>query len=84
MNDLVSASASLAVWQPQSFPELLGAAAIWSILGIILLTFGYKVFDWVLRRVDFDAELAKGNIAVGIVAAAVILAVAIVIHAAIV
>ncbi len=73
----------LAAWQPETLPGLLGAAAIWSVLGIILLAFGYKVFDLILRRVDFDGELAKGNTAVAIVAGAVILAIAIIIHAAI-
>ena len=73
----------LAAWQPDTFPEYLGAAAIWSLLGIVLLVFGYKLFDWVLRKVDFDEELNKGNIAVAIVAAALIIGVSIIIHAAI-
>lgn len=77
-------SGYLAAWEPSTFPQLLGAAAIWSVLGILLLLFGYKLFDWALRKVDFDGELAKGNVAVGIVAAALILAIAIIIHAAIV
>jgi putative membrane protein len=73
----------LAAWQPDTFPEYLGAAAIWTALGIALLILGYKIFDWVLRRVNFDDELRKGNIAVAIVAAAMILGIAIIIHAAI-
>jgi uncharacterized membrane protein YjfL (UPF0719 family) len=73
----------LAVWRPDTFVEFLGAAAVWSLLGIILLLFGYKLFDWMLRKVDFDAELAKGNTAVAIVAGAMIIAIAIIIHAAI-
>lgn len=73
----------LAIWRPDTFPELLGAATLWSLLGIFLLIFGYKLFDWVIRKIDFDAELAKGNVAVAIVAAALILGVAIIIHAAI-
>ncbi len=73
----------LAAWHPSTFPEYLGAAALWTLLGIALLIFGYKVFDWVIRKVNFDEELKKGNIAVAIVAAAMILGIALIIHAAI-
>ncbi len=74
---------ALAAWQPDNFPEFLGSATIWSLLGIVLLIFGYKLFDWALRKLRFDEELAKGNIAVAIVAAAMIVSIAIIIHAAI-
>lgn len=74
----------LAVWQPESFPQLLGAAAIWAILGILILVLGYKIFDFIMPGIRFDEQLAKGNIALAIVIAAFLLGVAIIIHAAIV
>lgn len=52
---------------------------IFGILGIFLTVLGFKVFDWTLKKVDVEKELAeKQNIAVAIVVAAVILGVAIV------
>jgi putative membrane protein len=56
---------------------------IYGVIGIVLTIGGYKIFDWV-TAIDVEKELAeKQNIAVAIVTAAVILGVAIVIHAAI-
>ena len=58
---------------------------LFGVLGIVLTAFGFKVFDWVLTRVDIERELAeKQNVAVAIVTAAVILAVGAVIVASIV
>lgn len=76
-------SGILAMWRPETFPELLGAALVWSVLGIIVLIIGYKLFDLATPRVKFDEQLNKGNMAVAIVIAALLLGVAIVVHAAI-
>lgn len=76
-------SGILAMWRPETFPELLGAALVWSLLGIIVLIIGYKLFDLATPRVHFDEQLNKGNMAVAIVIAALLLGVAIVVHAAI-
>jgi putative membrane protein len=70
-------------WQPTTFPGLLGAAAIWAILGIFLLLAGFKIFDYITPNIHFGNELNKGNIAVAIVLASFFLCVAIIIAMAI-
>jgi uncharacterized membrane protein YjfL (UPF0719 family) len=62
-------------------------ALLWSIIfgvvGIVLVIAGYKIFDWV-TPIDVEKELSeKQNIAVAIVAAAIILGIAWVTAAAI-
>ena len=49
-----------------------------SILGIILMAIGYKVLDWVVPA-DFNKELEKGNLAVGIVVAGLLIGIAVII-----
>ncbi|MBU5315282.1 DUF350 domain-containing protein [Clostridium bornimense] len=49
-----------------------------SILGIILMAIGYKVLDWVVPA-DFNKELEKGNLAVGIVVAGLLIGIALII-----
>jgi len=66
----------------ESFGALLWAV-IFGLLGIILIIAGYRIFDWV-SPIDVEKELSeKNNIAVAIVCAAVIIGIAIVIHASI-
>ena len=31
-------------------------------LGLVLMFFAYKVFDWLSPKIDFEEELKKGNI----------------------
>jgi len=58
-------------------------AVIYGLLGIILIIAGYRIFDWV-SPIDVEKELSeKNNIAVAIVCAAVIIGIAIVVHASI-
>ena len=46
----------------------------YGISGILLILFGYKIFDLLTPRIHFTTELVeKQNIAVGIVVAAIIL-----------
>jgi uncharacterized membrane protein YjfL (UPF0719 family) len=60
------------------------AAVSFGLLGILLTLLGYKVFDWSATRIDVQKELAENhNIAVAIVAAAVIIGIAMVVSAAI-
>jgi len=73
----------LAAWSPDTFPQLIGAAAVWAFLGLILLIGGFKLFDWVLPTVDFSDALNKDNRAIGILLAGFFVAMAIIIHAAI-
>lgn len=73
---------ALTHFNSESFGALLWAA-IFGFLGIILIIVGYRIFDWV-SPIDVEKELSeKHNIAVAIVCAAVIIGIAIVIHASI-
>lgn len=60
------------------FTEI-GKAILWAILSAILMGFGtslgVKIFDITTPGIDEKEELRKGNIAVAIVLAAVILAI---------
>ena len=72
-------------WDFKSLANALGATVLFGVVGIGLTLLGYKVFDWILPKIDVQTELGeKHNIAVAIVAAAVIVAVAIVVSAAII
>src|SRR5438477_4102079 len=45
-------------------------AAVFGVMGMILMFLGFKIFDWMTPRIDVERELAeKGNIAVAIVCA---------------
>jgi len=50
----------------------LGFAAMFGGLGIVLSIIGYFLFDLVEWRIDFAAEIKKGNVAAAIVVAAFI------------
>ena len=67
---------------PHSAQAIL-AVVVFGLIGIGLMVFGFKFFDWLLPRIDVQAELAeKHNLAVAIVFAAVIFSVAAVVIAA--
>lgn len=51
-------------------------------LGVVLMFVAYRVIDWLTPKVDFEDELKKGNVAVGLFIAAIFIAVAIVIGGA--
>jgi uncharacterized membrane protein YjfL (UPF0719 family) len=56
---------------------------IYGLLGIVLTIAGYKIFDWI-TPIDVEKELSeRQNVAVAIVAAAVIIGIALVVAAAI-
>lgn len=56
---------------------------IFGVVGIVLTVAGFKIFDW-MTPIDVEKELSeKQNVALAIVCAAVILGIAIVMHAAI-
>ena len=81
---LAQTSGPLFPWPPDTVWLALMYALLFGLLGILLTVFGFKVFDWVLTRVDVESELAeKHNIAVAIVVAAVVLGISIVVAAAV-
>lgn len=52
---------------------------IYGLIGIVLLIFGYWIFDKVLTKLDFNEELKKNNIAMAIVIAGFMIAIGIII-----
>src|SRR5581483_1275428 len=70
---------------PDTFWPGLIMAALYGLLGIVLVVGGFKVLDVLTPRVDFQQELAeKQNVAVAIVIAAFILGICFVVAYAIV
>ena len=70
----------LAAWQPENLQMALLSALCFGVMGIVLMLLGFKLFDWILPRVDVERELAENhNIAVAIVMAAVVLGIALII-----
>jgi uncharacterized membrane protein YjfL (UPF0719 family) len=55
---------------------------VYAVLGVALMFAAYRVIDLLTPKVDFEDELRKGNVAVGIFIAAIFLSVAIVIGGA--
>jgi len=72
-------------WPPTALWQVLLYTIIFGVLGILMVAFGFKVFDWLLPKVDVEVELAeRQNVAVAIVMAAVVLGISAVIIAAMV
>lgn len=57
---------------PENFPGDLAATLAFGLLAILLVVTGYKLFDLILTKVDFDEELKKGNLSMAIVIASFI------------
>lgn len=80
---VVDASRSIFELDPHFWPNLWGGligALVFGMLGILLMAFGFKVFDWLMPRIDFERELAeKNNVAVAVLSAAIVLGIAIII-----
>ena len=71
------------IWTANSFEMSLLAAAAFGLLGIALLALGYKVFEWITPKLDVEKKLQEGNIAVGIMVGALLLAIGVIIAVAI-
>ena len=52
------------------------AAAVFGVVGIVLLLLGYWLFDLITPRIDVQKELCDKNVAVAIVVAALLLGIA--------
>jgi uncharacterized membrane protein YjfL (UPF0719 family) len=48
-------------------------SALFAILGIVMSTLGYKLFDLIDTKVDFAEEIRKGNMAAAVVVAGFLL-----------
>ena len=60
----------------------LGNMVLFAFVAIVLLFFAFKTFDKAITRIDLEAEVARGNVAAGIVVGSVILAIGIIIAVA--
>lgn len=72
-----------AEWNPEALASALLAAALFGLLGIAMLVVGFKVFEWITPKLNVEEELAKGNVAVGILVAAVVIGVSLIVVRAI-
>ncbi len=54
----------------------LGASLVFGLAGILLLMAGYFVFEYLTAKLHVQEELAKGNLAVAVVVAALLLSIA--------
>ena len=59
------------------------AAALFGGLGILMTSFGYKLFDMIETKVDFAQEINKGNMAAAVVIAAFLLGICFIIGRAV-
>ena len=63
---------------PENFWIGAFGSLVFGVIGIVLLILGYFLFDLITPKLDVPAELTKGNVSVGIVVAALLIAIAIV------
>ncbi len=73
--------------QPAAGPRVglgtgLVLSVVYGLVGILLLMIGYKIFEWITPFSVSDALSRDQNRAVGIVVAAIFIAIGLVIHAA--
>ncbi len=59
--------------------SIVGLNFLYAILGVVLMFIAYRVIDLLTPKVDFQEELKKGNVAVGLFIAAIFVSVAIII-----
>jgi uncharacterized membrane protein YjfL (UPF0719 family) len=58
----------------------IGMTVLYSVIGVVLLFVSYKGFDILLTKIDFEDELKKGNVAVGIFIGAIFISIALIIN----
>lgn len=78
---MLAVFANVPTWD--EFARFLVYAASFGALGIALLAVGFKVFELITPKLDIETKLKEGNVAVGIMVGALLVAIAIVIYAAI-
>jgi putative membrane protein len=61
---------------PDHFWGNLVASVVFGFVGIVLLLFGYFLFDWITPHIDVQKELREKNMAVAVVVAALLLGIA--------
>ena len=69
-----------------SWPEFgaaVGISLAFCLIGIVLLIAGFKLFDMLTPKLDLEAELAKGNMAVAIVVGSMLVSIGLIVMKAI-
>lgn len=80
---LAQTSDSSFALHPNFWPGVFGTL-VYGVIGIGLLILGFKLFDWLTPRIDFQRELAeKQNVALAIVVAAILLGICYIVATAI-
>jgi uncharacterized membrane protein YjfL (UPF0719 family) len=70
-------------WWERTFQGVLGTL-IYGLIGIGLIVLAFKVFDWLMPKVDIDKDLAENkNMPVAVVVAAIIIGTSIVVAVAV-
>jgi putative membrane protein len=64
---------------PEHFASDIVCTMAFGILAILLVVAGYKLFDWLTPKLDFDDEIKKGNHSMAIVVGAFIIGLCIVV-----
>ena len=62
--------------------SIIGLNFLYAALGVVMMFIAYRVIDFLTPAVDFQEELKRGNVAVGIFIAAIFISVAIIIGGA--
>ncbi len=62
--------------------SIIGLNFLYAPLGVAMMFIAYRLIDLLTPKVDFEDELKKGNVAVGLFIAAIFVSVAIVIGGA--
>lgn len=62
--------------------KIVGLNFLYATLGVVLMYVAYRGFDLLTPRVDFSAELKKGNVAVAVFIGALFVAIAIIVGGA--
>jgi putative membrane protein len=70
-------------WSWDTFGMSMVAAASFGLLGIALLAVGFKVFEFITPKLDVEKKLQEGNVAVGIMVGALLLAIGVIVAVAI-
>jgi putative membrane protein len=79
---ITSMLAQTGEWHARTLGEALLHTALFGLVGIVIVFIGLKVFDKAMTGVDLEKEVARGNVAAGILSGAAIIALAIIIAAA--
>lgn len=65
--------------ETQAVINALLATGAFGLLGLTLMLMGFKGFEFVTRRLDIEKQLENGNLAVGVVVAALLVGVSLIV-----